>query len=385
MKNILYTIILCFLFSSSVFAGENDSELLQGLYDSMRHNTLILLSGSGEITEDDYNNFWQTEPLLTIEQKKDFIFFMNAIYGDAMRYQRMVWNCAKEANISKKVPDCNDAFELYEEIQINSEKFGAKKTIQHAKENTTRLLVAAATGEPMVSSQGESGILIDKEIIDETLKGLDYQFNRFKKILKLHWGDWTTGLKAYNTGDYATAYKEFKILADQGDYLAQYNLGLMYAHAEGVTQDYKEAMKWFLLSAEQGFANAQYHIGVMYDQGLGFDCLEYAEAVKWYRLAAEQGLPVAQYNLAHMYKIGAGIVENPIIAYMWFSVAIDNGYQDAKKSRNKLAKKITAEQIIQANEAARKCIENNHKDCGTSLPVTVGLMIGNRCGGSRIK
>ena len=197
MKNILYTIILSFLFSFSVFAEEIDSESLQEIdseslqeiYNSMRYSWTTLMNGEGEVTENDYNDFWKTIPISTIEQKKYHIYFMNAIFGDAMRYQRMVWNCVKEANISKKVPDCNDAFELYEEIQINSEKLGAKKTIQHAKENTKRLFVAAATGEPMVSSQGESGILINKEIIEETLKALDYKFNRIKKVLRLHWNE----------------------------------------------------------------------------------------------------------------------------------------------------------------------------------------------------
>ena len=38
-------------------------------------------------------------------------------------------------------------------------------------------------------------------------------------------------------------------LANAGDALAQFNLGVMYANGYGVPQDYKEALKWYKLSA----------------------------------------------------------------------------------------------------------------------------------------
>jgi hypothetical protein len=37
------------------------------------------------------------------------------------------------------------------------------------------------------------------------------------------------GLDAYNRGDYATALREWRPLAEQGDASAQFNLVLMYA------------------------------------------------------------------------------------------------------------------------------------------------------------
>lgn len=43
-------------------------------------------------------------------------------------------------------------------------------------------------------------------------------------------------------------------MANAGDPLAQYNLGLMYANGTGVTQDYVQAHKWYNLSAASGDA-----------------------------------------------------------------------------------------------------------------------------------
>lgn len=45
--------------------------------------------------------------------------------------------------------------------------------------------------------------------------------------------------------------------AEQGDALAQYNLGLMYYHGHGVPQSYINAYLWVLLSAAQGDMFAQ--------------------------------------------------------------------------------------------------------------------------------
>ena len=56
--------------------------------------------------------------------------------------------------------------------------------------------------------------------------------------------DFQKGFAAYQSADYATALREWKQLAEQGDPIAQNNLGLMYAKGHGVTQDYKTAVKW---------------------------------------------------------------------------------------------------------------------------------------------
>jgi TPR repeat protein len=46
--------------------------------------------------------------------------------------------------------------------------------------------------------------------------------------------DFQKGVTAYESGDYATALREFKTLAEQGNADAQYNLGLMYHNGCGI-------------------------------------------------------------------------------------------------------------------------------------------------------
>ena len=50
------------------------------------------------------------------------------------------------------------------------------------------------------------------------------------------WADFDDGMAAVERGDYATALREFWPLAEQGDAVAQYNLGLMHENAYGVPQ-----------------------------------------------------------------------------------------------------------------------------------------------------
>ena len=110
------------------------------------------------------------------------------------------------------------------------------------------------------------------------------------------------GKAAYNKGDYATAYKEFKAAAVQGDAKAQYDLGLMYQNGQGVSKDYTEAAKWYRKAAEQGDADAQGNLGFMYANGLGVS-KDNAEAMKWWSKAAAQGNAVAKNNLSIMLTV----------------------------------------------------------------------------------
>ena len=85
---------------------------------------------------------------------------------------------------------------------------------------------------------------------------------------------------AFDRADYQAAFQELRLLAEQGDASAQFNLGQMYQEGRGVAQSDAEAVKWFRKSAEQGDANAQFNLGSMYRNGLGVTQSD-TEAVKW--------------------------------------------------------------------------------------------------------
>ncbi|MDA9224198.1 hypothetical protein N9P17_04755 [Tateyamaria sp.] len=52
-------------------------------------------------------------------------------------------------------------------------------------------------------------------------------------------------MEAAQSGDYATALQEWRLLAEQGGADAQTILGGIYQIGQGVPQDYAETVKWF--------------------------------------------------------------------------------------------------------------------------------------------
>ena len=175
--------------------------------------------------------------------------------------------------------------------------------------------------------------------------------------------DVNQGYIAYQKGDYATALRELKPLAEQGDAKSQYYLGAMYEKGKGVPKDDKIAVKWYRLSAEQGYANAQLNLGGMYYQGKGVP-QDHKTAVKWLRLAAEQGDAGAQYNLGWMYSKGKGVIQDNIYAHMWYSIAASSGKSKySSKKRDIVAKKMTPADISTAQKLARECVRKKYKGC----------------------
>jgi TPR repeat protein len=75
-------------------------------------------------------------------------------------------------------------------------------------------------------------------------------------------------MAAADRGDYAAASWLLRPLAEHGQPVAQFDLGLLYDTGRGV--DYDEAMKWYRRAAQQGYGWAQFYLGVAFtnDQGV---------------------------------------------------------------------------------------------------------------------
>ncbi len=100
--------------------------------------------------------------------------------------------------------------------------------------------------------------------------------------------DFQAGLDAFQKGDYTTAVKEWRPLAEEGEPEAQFNLGLLYVDGHGVPQSLAEAVNWFRRAAEQDYAPAQHNLGAMYGSGQGVK-RDYIQAYKWLNLCAAKG------------------------------------------------------------------------------------------------
>jgi uncharacterized protein len=135
------------------------------------------------------------------------------------------------------------------------------------------------------------------------------------------WADFETGMNAYGRGDYATALREWRPLAERGHAGAQYNLGMLYDFRKGVPQDF-------------------------------------ATARQWYEKAAAQGHAGAQNNLGGLYEFGHGVTRNDVLAYMWYDIAAhstDDTWRDvAAENRDEIADGMTSAQIAEAKKKAKE-------------------------------
>jgi hypothetical protein len=95
--------------------------------------------------------------------------------------------------------------------------------------------------------------------------------------------------------DYAEAIKWYRKAAEQGDSLAQNNLGFCYHLGNGVEKDDAEAVKWFRKAAEQGYAGGQKNLGASYHDGNGVE-KDYAEAYAWFNLASKTDRKAAEFR-----------------------------------------------------------------------------------------
>ena len=129
--------------------------------------------------------------------------------------------------------------------------------------------------------------------------------------------NYKSGFAAYAQGDYTTACKEWRPLAEQGDSQAQYEMGGMYDTGMCVPENNAQAAKWYLMAAEHGHTGAQALLGAMYEQG-------------------------------------KGVPEDDVQAYAWLNIAAAQGHQLDERGEKRIAKSMTKKERTRAQELSRE-------------------------------
>jgi len=135
--------------------------------------------------------------------------------------------------------------------------------------------------------------------------------------------NYETGVIAYELGDYKTALKKFRPLAEEGHAEAQANLGFMYSKGQGVPLDYSKAIKWLSKAAAQESAHAQHNLGIIHGNGLG-------------------------------------VPQDHFLAYVWFNIAAGNGHETSSIKRDLAATRLNPTDLKAAQAIARKCRKEPH-------------------------
>lgn len=151
--------------------------------------------------------------------------------------------------------------------------------------------------------------------------------------------DVKAGVDAWSRGDYATAIKEWRQPAINGDPDAQFNMGQAYKLGRGVPADLKIAEDWYRKAALQGHLQAEDNYGlVMFQNGDRQRALPYIEK------SANRGEPRAQYILGTALFNGDMVKKDWPRAYALMMRASAAGLPPASASLAQMDKYIPLDQ-----------------------------------------
>lgn len=193
-------------------------------------------------------------------------------------------------------------------------------------------------------AQDKVGDLYDSISLYERYPHLyeDHEFD--KRLLRL-----SNGTPEENGRE---AVRWYRKAAEQGHSGAQFSLALKYRYGDsGTPVNGSEAIRWYLKLAERNPGRGYGSIGAMYAHGEGVP-RNGREAVRWLHKGALQGGEIHQFLLGHNYATGRTLPQNDVQAYAWMALAATEGYETAAEWRDALRKKMSAEQVAEAQKLA---------------------------------
>jgi hypothetical protein len=169
--------------------------------------------------------------------------------------------------------------------------------------------------------------------------------------------------------DDVEAVRLYRLASDQGNAVAQTNLGVMFEEGRGVARDDVEAVRLYRLASRQGSSPARYRLGIMLEDGRGV-ARDYAEAVHLYRLAANVGISEAKNSLGLMYESGHGVQVDLREAERLFAAAAAGMVQSASQNLQRVRRQL-------ANPTSASA-ENRLPSCPTDWSIIWNMCFGTR-------
>ncbi|WP_052260897.1 tetratricopeptide repeat protein [Photobacterium gaetbulicola] len=130
--------------------------------------------------------------------------------------------------------------------------------------------------------------------------------------------------------------KRLQLTAGLGDSQSQLSLAEAYALGYGgLAASEEEAVKWLIQAAQQGNAIAQYNLGDMYYFGFGVE-QSAAAAYEWYLAATTKRHPHAHYMIALLQAQGEiGPIDESLVRY-WLTEGASYGDPSASYVLNQM-------------------------------------------------
>lgn len=160
--------------------------------------------------------------------------------------------------------------------------------------------------------------------------------------------------------DYQKAAEYFEIAAEMGDANALFNLGKLYFLGQGVPENTDRALTLFRQAAHKDHVLALNTLGALYREGARSQT-DLNLARQFFARSAAYGNAVGLYETGRFTLASAETAEDQITAHMYFNLAVARAHPDAIRALSDLTAAMDVEDIVSAQERARKF---------TALPAT---------------
>ena len=143
--------------------------------------------------------------------------------------------------------------------------------------------------------------------------------------------------------------------AYKGSVKAQLDLCEMYQSGSLVEQNFDVAIDFCRRAAENGDGLAEIHVADLLSDH-GRYPKDAAEAVAWYKKSACRGTNSGPLGMGKVYEKGVGVLQDYKLAHAWYNIASSQlspeSQELAAKERDRVAAKLSDEQVIEAQQLA---------------------------------
>ena len=163
--------------------------------------------------------------------------------------------------------------------------------------------------------------------------------------------------------------------ANDGNALAQHELGIRYIAGQGFPADTVKAAYWIGRAAKQNLPGACYNYGILLNNGWGIKWNPF-KAFEYFLKAANNDMPQAEYI------IGVSYIDNLLVerdwnkAYNWIKKSANNGFKPAVETLKELKKNISFSNVDTSDNTFNK-IKRDSSNNSNQLSSGNALSSGN--------
>jgi TPR repeat protein len=88
---------------------------------------------------------------------------------------------------------------------------------------------------------------------------------------------------------------------------------------------------------------------------------DFVTARKHFEPLAKQGDAISQGFLGQMYENGEGLLQDSVMAYVWYNISATRGNNFSRRERDKIRETLTASELKLARKLSKLCLKNPAK------------------------